>query len=65
MAGACRKFLSFEQTEKDWQAFDPRFSDALGQMRAIFGEHIAFIAAKYKIDLKDELENILPVPDND
>jgi hypothetical protein len=36
------------------------FHDALGQMRALFGVHIAQIAVRYRIDVEDNLARILP-----
>lgn len=57
---ACRRFLDFEQTQSNWQAFDASFSDALGQFRSTVGQHIAIIAVKYQIDIEDQLASILP-----
>lgn len=37
------------------------FLDALGQMRGIFGVHLAMIAARYDLEVQGDLENILPV----
>lgn len=37
------------------------FLDALGQMRGIFGVHLAMIAARYGLEVHGDLENILPV----
>jgi hypothetical protein len=38
-----------------------RFNDALGEMRAVFGIHIAQLSAKFGIDIEDQLTVILPV----
>jgi hypothetical protein len=36
------------------------FLDALGQLRAIFGVHIAIIAARYDLEVHGHLKNVLP-----
>jgi hypothetical protein len=36
------------------------FNDALGELRAVFGIHIAQLSAKFGIDIEDELAVILP-----
>ena len=63
MREAGRKFLDFAQTQKDWQPFDPTFSAALGELRSIFGTHIASIAVNNKLDVEDDLASILPGKD--
>lgn len=63
MREACRTFLDFAQTQNDWQAFDPTFSVALGQLRGVFGKHVARIAVQYKLDVEDELATIFPARD--
>jgi hypothetical protein len=63
MRAACRKFLDFEQTQRNWESFDPTFSGALGELRGVFGIHIALIAVKYKLDVEDDLASILPGED--
>jgi hypothetical protein len=69
LRAACRKFLdnvqdsesqiilknSFDGGPKSWTFFT-----ALGELRAMFGVHIAIIAAKYEIGINDDLANILP-----
>lgn len=40
------------------------FLDALGQMRGIFGVHLAMIAARYQLEVHGEIEGILPVEAN-
>ena len=64
MRAACRKFLDSAQAQSDWQPFDPRFSGALGELRGVFGIHVAVIAVKYKLDVEDELATILPQEDD-
>jgi hypothetical protein len=34
--------------------------DALGQMRALFGVHLAMIAARYGLDVRKDLRDMLP-----
>ncbi|MCK6577380.1 MAG: hypothetical protein L6Q98_04670 [Anaerolineae bacterium] len=36
------------------------FNDALGQMRGVFGIHIAIIATRFGLDVEGELASILP-----
>jgi hypothetical protein len=42
-----------------WRSWD--FQDALGQMRGIFGVHLALIAARYDLEVRGGLEAILPI----
>jgi hypothetical protein len=75
MRAACRKFLGcFGDPSLDKQrAFyishslghynglqDWRLNQALGQLRGVFGVHIAQIAVKYDLDVEDQLADILP-----
>lgn len=41
-----------------WRSWD--FQDALGQMRGIFGVHLAIIGARYDLTIKGGLQDILP-----
>jgi len=41
-----------------WRSWD--FQDALGQMRGIFGVHLAIIAARYDLKIQGDLVGILP-----
>jgi hypothetical protein len=36
------------------------FIDALGELRAVFGVHVAQLSAKFGIDVEDDLASILP-----
>jgi len=63
MRVACRKFLDFAQGQENWQAFDSTFGGALGELRGVFGIHIALIAVRYKLDVEDDLATILPGED--
>ena len=66
MRAACRKFLSLmyprdEPTFRWRTSFgDEGFYSALGEMRGVFGVHIAKIAASYGLDVEDDLATILP-----
>ena len=39
------------------------FFTALGEMRAIFGVHVAQLCVKYGIDVEGDLSKILPIRD--
>jgi hypothetical protein len=38
---------------------------ALGELRGVFGIHIAKLAAEYGLDIEDDLASILPARDDD
>ena len=70
MGAACRRFMDRMGRGDDphyddagswghWRSWE--FQDALGQMRGIFGVHLALIAARYDLDVRGDLESILPV----
>lgn len=65
MRAACRKHLN----EVGARRISPRsrrgleFFTALGELRAVFGIHIAQLAVKYGIDLEEELASMLPIED--
>jgi hypothetical protein len=73
MRAACRRFL--EEPPLDFRNLpgqfrgrhgddgEPGFFVALGELRAIFGTHIAALAYRYDIDLEPELASILPPTD--
>lgn len=74
MRAACRKFLTMTQ-ERDgdivvfgwrqghWASW--RFHAAIGELRGVFGVHVAQIATKYGLDLEEELASILPAEATD
>jgi hypothetical protein len=73
MRAACRKFLNTVQDDdRDIVVFANRlgpyaswtFIGALGEMRGVFGMHIAKIAIQYGIDVEDDLASILPAGDD-
>ncbi|MPY57131.1 DUF6650 family protein [Streptomyces spongiae] len=69
MRAACRRFLNTVGPDHaGWDRDhidDATFGAALGELRAVFGIQIGIIAARYKIDLPEELETILPDSDVD
>lgn len=66
MRGECRKFV--ERVEdldlrlaRQWGHYQSWiFADALGQLRGMFGVHIASICTRYGIDIESQLAEILP-----
>jgi len=74
MRAACRKFLEAVDDRDGivvrygghpghWASW--RFGDALGELRAVFGVHIARIAAQNGLDIEDDLARILPASDTE
>lgn len=70
MRSACRKFLNTIQAEANDRivhfAHTPghyaswEFNQALGELRGVFGVHIALLAAQYGLDVENDLAKILP-----
>jgi hypothetical protein len=67
----CRKFLDEQRPNfrsvhprRPSHEGDPEFFVALGELRAIFGMHLATLAYRYKIDVEPELAAIMP-PETD
>lgn len=69
MRAACRKFLNVVGDEESdvirfgghlghWASWE--FNGALGELRGVFGVHIARLAAHYGLDVEDDLASILP-----
>jgi hypothetical protein len=74
MRAACRRFLDRMEADQGpdyeaarnwghWRYFE--FLDALGQLRGVFGVHIAFIAARYELSVPMGLQTVLPSPPED
>jgi hypothetical protein len=73
MRAACRKFLTDTRrlhvnlsrplTPGHFQA--SVFEIALGELRGVFGLHIAQTAVKYGLDVEDQLARTLPIADED
>lgn len=69
MRAACRNFLDRTEREQGpdydaarswghWRFFD--FQDALGQIRGVFGVHLAFIGIRWELEIPPGLASILP-----
>jgi hypothetical protein len=72
MRAACRKYAdnTYKSERHDWDWGWPsarvsQFERALGELRGVFGVHIALIAARYRLDVPSSLIVILPAPDVD
>jgi hypothetical protein len=70
MRAACRRFLDETgQGARRWALrlaglqHNGEFCIALGELRAVFGVHIAQLCVKYGVDVEDDLAAILPVED--
>ena len=76
MRAACRKFLDLVQDNDrgrdivryghhhgHWASWV--FNGALGELRGVFGIHIAMLATEYGLDVEDELASILPAREDD
>lgn len=68
MRAACRKFTTTVGDRSDiirfgahrghWASWE--FNGALGELRGVFGVHLAKLAASYGLDVEDDLASILP-----
>jgi len=75
MRAACRKFLDTVQADDryDIVRFGNSgghyaswvFMSALGELRGVFGVHLAQLAAAYGLDMEDDLASILPATGGD
>lgn len=73
MRAACRKFMTSvgdvrQPTQQLWSLGNYQgwvFLSALGELRGVFGVHVAQLAAKYGLDVGRELATILPGKDSD
>ena len=63
MRAACRKFLDSGMRKFGGRFLTQDFRMALGELRGVFGIHIAQLCVKYGIDVNQELASILPVED--
>lgn len=74
MRVACRKFSErvgvdgrevalYANHRGHWASWT--FYGALGEMRGTFGVHLARIAARFKLDIEDNLASILPAKDEE
>ncbi len=62
MQGACRRFLDENQSPRSGYGapYEAQLHSTLGQLRALFGIHIARIACGYDLGLDAHLEGVLP-----
>ena len=76
MRGACRKFLDTvgvsptdtKRKNLGYPGFHRGvsiFNGALGELRGVFGVHIAILAAEYGLDIEHQLARILPSADDE
>jgi len=75
MRAACRKFLTTVDAEDRRKIIEHShhhghfaswvFMSAIGEMRGVFGLHIARLAAAHGLDIEDDLAVIVPFKDND
>ena len=69
MRAACRKFL--DQMDPSGQrihrpfGYEPAMWTALGELRALFGLHLARLSVAYGVDVEPELASIFPKPDTE
>lgn len=64
MRAACRKFMNEVEKKNRKPFYYGEIFIALGEMRAVFGVHIAQLCVKYGVDIEGELSRILPIEDN-
>ncbi|MFD3481596.1 hypothetical protein [Streptomyces sp. NPDC058665] len=70
MRAACRRFLNAVGPNDHSEHVNglyasARFGAALGELRAVFGIQLGVIATRYKLELPEDLANILPSSDTD
>ncbi|QIJ63773.1 hypothetical protein [Streptomyces sp. JB150] len=69
MRAACRRFLNAVGPDHSGHVLGPHesatFGAALGELRAVFGIQLGVIAARYKLELSEELATLLPASDGD
>ncbi len=74
MRAACRKFLDtvgannrdiIRCARQNGHYASWTFYSALGEMRGVFGVHLATIAARFRLDIEDDLATILPTSAED
>ncbi len=67
MRAACRKFLDDDPWHGSPRGHPSRWmlESALGELRGVFGIHVARLAAQYGLDVEDDLAAILPSADEE
>jgi len=71
MRAACRKYLDEVSNRSRWEYLYRQFAiikavgcfAALGELRGVFGIHIAQLAVKYGINVEEQLASIFPTED--
>lgn len=64
MRAACRKFLN-QVAGREHRFMDVDLIFYLGELRGVFGNHIAVLCTMYGIDVEGDLGEILPVEDKE
>lgn len=71
MRAACRKFLDKtgppgrRERRQHFMRYEAGIWEALGELRAIFGLHLARLCAAYGVDAEPDLASIFPEPDEE
>ena len=67
MRAACRKFMDDDPWHGSPRGYPSRWmlESGLGELRGVFGIHIAQLAAQYGVDVEDDLATILPAADEE
>jgi hypothetical protein len=62
MQAACRRFVNENQSPRSGYGppYEAQLHSTLGELRALFGIHIARIACAYDLEVEAHLEGILP-----
>jgi hypothetical protein len=62
MLAACRKFLNENQSPRSGYGspYEAQLHSTLGELRALFGIHVARIACAYDLEVDAHLEGLLP-----
>jgi hypothetical protein len=74
MRAACRKFINATQAQNGivarfasqqghWASWE--FNGALGELRGVIGVHVAVLAARFGLDIEDNLAKIVPAADRE
>jgi hypothetical protein len=58
LRASCRRFLDMSEARRG--GLNEEYLTAMGELRAIFGIHVASLAAKYDLEVEDELASIFP-----
>jgi len=61
LSAACRAFLNKTEFSPGHRIYGP-FTTALGELRALFGVHLARLVCGYDLEVSEEAASILPPP---